>query len=57
MKLEMALAIALVLAVVSWTQEFFPKEAQTLNWSKVSHMPLGTSLDSRAKDCKDQLWL
>lgn len=53
----MALAIALVLAVVSWTQEFFPKEAQTLNWSKVSHMPLGTSLDSRAKDCKDQLWL
>lgn len=41
MKLEMALAIALVLAVVSWTQEFFPKEAQTLNWSKVSRMPLG----------------
>ncbi|XP_031229186.1 epididymal-specific lipocalin-10 [Mastomys coucha] len=36
MKLEMALAIALVLAVVSWTQEFFPKEAQTLNWSKFS---------------------
>ncbi|NP_828875.1 epididymal-specific lipocalin-10 precursor [Mus musculus] len=36
MKLEMALSIALALAVVSWTQEFFPKEAQTLNWSKFS---------------------
>lgn len=42
MKLETALAIALVLAVASWTQEFFPKEAQTLNWSKVSPTPLGT---------------
>ncbi|XP_052578392.1 epididymal-specific lipocalin-10 [Peromyscus californicus insignis] len=36
MKLEMALAIVLVLAVVSWTQEFFPKEAHTLNWGKFS---------------------
>lgn len=41
MKLETALATALVLAMTSWTQEFFPKEAHTLNWGKVSHMPLG----------------
>nr|XP_021496729.1 epididymal-specific lipocalin-10 [Meriones unguiculatus] len=36
MKLEMALAIALVLAVASWTQDFFPKEAHNLNWGKFS---------------------
>ncbi|XP_036039265.1 epididymal-specific lipocalin-10 [Onychomys torridus] len=36
MKLESALAIVLVLAVASWTQEFFPKEAHTLNWGKFS---------------------
>ncbi|XP_008840147.1 epididymal-specific lipocalin-10 [Nannospalax galili] len=36
MKLELALAIALVLAVGSWTQEFFPKEAHALNWGKFS---------------------
>ncbi|XP_005083730.2 epididymal-specific lipocalin-10 isoform X2 [Mesocricetus auratus] len=36
MKLEVALATALVLAVASWTQEFFPKEAQSLNWGKFS---------------------
>lgn len=36
----MALATTLVLAVVSWTQEFFPTEAHSLNWGKVSHMPL-----------------
>ncbi|CAO2598299.1 Epididymal-specific lipocalin-10 [Lemmus lemmus] len=36
MKLEMALATTLALAVVSWTQEFFPKEAHTLNWGKFS---------------------
>lgn len=42
MKLEMALAIVLVLAEVSWTQEFLPKKAQTLNWSKVRRLPLGT---------------
>ncbi|KAK7799725.1 hypothetical protein U0070_010732, partial [Myodes glareolus] len=35
MKLEMALATALALAVLSWTQEFFPKEAHTLNWGKL----------------------
>lgn len=35
MKLETALAIALVLAVASWTQDFFPKEAHNLNWGKV----------------------
>lgn len=38
----MALATALALAVVSWTEEFFPKEAHTLNWGKVSLMPPGT---------------
>ena len=42
MMLEMALATALALAVLSWTQEFFPKEAHTLNWGKVSLMPPGT---------------
>ncbi|XP_028724702.1 epididymal-specific lipocalin-10 [Peromyscus leucopus] len=36
MKLETGPAIVLVLAVASWTQEFFPKEAQTLNWGKFS---------------------
>lgn len=57
MELELALAITLVLAVGSWTQEVFPKEAQTLNWNKVRPRPSVPPFRARAEDYQDYLQL
>ncbi|XP_051022270.1 epididymal-specific lipocalin-10 [Acomys russatus] len=36
LRMKLAMALATTLVMVSWTQEFFPKEAHSLNWGKFS---------------------